>query len=300
MAVIVPAPTKGGIECLEDLRKQTIPVAAMIFRGPNPSENRNRGILRGDAEFFGFVNAHSKIPSDWAERALLFLDANPSIDGVGGPQETWREAGLWERLSGAALANAFASGSARFRYQPADSDILDADEMVLTSANLVVRRRVVQDVRFDESIYPGEDPKFIQGSREAGFRFGYSPDLIVFNRRRGRLLALVDQLYRYGFSRGKDLGWKKRSDLVFLVPAFFAVYFFGLFPAFLFGVPPAYFSGLFFFFVAGCVFAFFGGSDSLPYPRRLLQVPVFLAIHLSYGIGVIVGYFGRFFQTKCR
>jgi hypothetical protein len=200
ITLVIPAAPGIPIDALDSARRQTRPVEVLIEEGRNPSTNRNRGAGRATSSLVAFVNAHTVLREDWAERTERFFELHPEVDVVGGPQLNYASDPWFARLSGDALASPFCTGGMSRRYRATKLD-LDADETSITSANLICRRSVFEKVRFDESIYPGEDPKFITDARRAGLKVAYAPDMVVFNRRRDNPLALWRQIYNYGGSR---------------------------------------------------------------------------------------------------
>ena len=56
---------------------------------------------------------------------------------------------------------------------------------------------------FNTKLWPGEDPEFFSRAKENGFKIAYSPDLIIYHRRRNDLSSLLNQHYKYGNVRLK-------------------------------------------------------------------------------------------------
>jgi hypothetical protein len=286
ITIVIPAAPGIRLEALDSAAQQRPAVETIVETGRNPSTNRNRGAARATTPLVAFVNAHTVLQQDWAAQVESFFAAHPEISIAGGPQLTSKDEPYFARLSGDALTSPFCTGKMSQRYQPGALN-LDADETSLTSANLICRREVFAKVQFDETLYPGEDPKFITDARAAGFKVACVPDIVVYNRRRTTLDALWKQISSYGATRvqKETLGELLRQP-AFFVPALLVVYLFVL--PFLLAwshwcVLPlaAYLLLAVFFGVAKAV-----ECGRVEYPLTL--PPVFLWIHLAYGAGFLV------------
>ena len=285
ITLIIPAAPGVPIDTLESARLQHPPVMVVVEEGPNPSANRNRGVTRAATPWVAFTNAHTVLREDWAARVEAFFHEHVSVDIVGGPQLNYAHDGYFARMSGDALSSPFCTAEMSRRYQPARLN-LDASEDDLTSANLVCRREVFERVRFDETIYPGEDPKFVSDARRAGFKVAYTPEIVVFNRRRSTLAALWKQIFRYGATRvQKETFAELCAHPKFFVPSAFTLYLLAL-PMLLWATryAPVPLAG--YALLALC----FGALRAVACRRPeyvLLLPPLFLWIHLAYGAGFL-------------
>lgn len=224
ITLVIPAAPGTRLEALDSAAQQTRAVETIVETGRNPSTNRNRGAARATTPLVAFANAHTVLRRDWAERAESFFAQHPEVSVAGGPQLTGEDEPYFARLSGDALASSFCTGKMSRRYRATEFD-LDADEASLTSANLICRREVFAKVHFDETLYPGEDPKFITDARAAGFKVACVPDIVVFNRRRADPFALWKQIANYGLTRvQKETPGELLRRAPFFVPAMLAVY----------------------------------------------------------------------------
>jgi hypothetical protein len=285
ISLVIPAAPGIHVDALESVVRQTRPVEVIVEEGPNPSANRNRGAARAAAPLIAFINAHTVLRADWAERVEHFFQQHPEVDIVGGPQLNYDGDPYFARLSGDALASPFCTGQMSRRYRPSVVN-LEADETSLSSANLICRRSVFERVRFDEALYPGEDPKFITDAKRAGLKVACASDIVVFNRRRGDLLRLWKQVFHYGASRvQKETPVELLSHPVFFAPAAFALYavtlpvLLAMFPWA--WVPAAAYGAL------SLAFALARALDCRRAEYLLLLPPVFLWIHLAYGAGFL-------------
>ncbi len=292
ISIIVPIPPKERmgerkVEILESINRQKHKCIPVLIEGGTASENRNKGIERAKTEYVAFANMHSILSDDWSEKVLDFFDKHPEIDIVGGPHLTPKEETIFGRLSGYALGSIFGAAGSSARYN-IKKEMLDADERHLTSANLICRSKVTKKVKFNEDLYPGEDPNFIKESIKKGFKVSYSPDIIVYQRRRPSWKGFAKQIFFYASARPKKESFTETLKMpAFLVPSFFVIYLVLL--PYLFGI------NWLFVLPLGCyvVLSFcFSAYESLKNkdPLAIFFLPfLFLTIHLSYGVGFLYG-----------
>ncbi len=292
LSVVIPVGPHRTLDVLESLKQQTQKVEIIIEQGPNPSQNRNRGVAKAHADIIAFVDSHSILPPQWARTLLSFFRTHPSIDIVGGPQLTPPDQGVFATLSGYALSSPFGAASMSARYSPL-SFTLHADERSLTSANLACRKHVFSTTLFDESLYPGEDPKFITDAKKAQYSIAYFPDLFIYHKRRSTLFAFARQIFNYGFVRPfTQPFFQIIKQPLFLIPSLFVLYIILLIPLtylyFLFITP-------FFLYIAlTLVFSFYLGMKHNDILAFFMLPFIFFSIHFSYGIGFILGTVTRF------
>lgn len=302
LSIVVPLGIGKDFNIEKSLGSQKEKVKLIVEIGNNTSKNRNQGIDKAKTEFVAFINGHTILENNWLDEVLNFFDKNKEIDIVGGPQLTPEEQGRFAKASGYALSSKFGAWKIANRYSGKDA-IKDADETMLTSANLICRKKVFRKVKFDEGIYPGEDPKFISDAKKSGFKVAYSPEIKVYNRRRESLRELSKQIFSYGKTRTEK---ERLSDTLkmpfFLVPSLFVVYLFILllFLALsLFSEGIAFFhsrltlgillSPLIFYLLLNLLFSVFNSMTNRDASAVFLLPLIYLVIHLSYGAGFLYG-----------
>ena len=175
---------------------------------------------------------------------------------------------------------------------------LDADETCLTSANCFVKREVFKKAgNFNISLYPGEDPEFFSRVKANKIRIGYSPDIIVYHRRRNSFFLFCRQIYKYGKVRMiKEKLNRTRVNPIFLIPSFFLIYLAAL-PFIYYMISKILILPLLVYLTANILFSFMISIRKDPYAFPLLIV-LFFAIHLSYGIGILSYFYTMFFKRK--
>ena len=195
----------------------------------------------------------------------------------------------------------------------------NADESMLTSANLICRKKVFNTIKFDVNLFPGEDPKFIDDAKKSGFKIAYVPDIIVYHKRRPTIISFMKQMFNYGKTRPfKEDFFETLNKPYFLVPSLFLIYlvlFFALMFSNLTITGNAISSGYwvfakipFFSFVhfipatAYVILAFlFSIHDALKNHdfKAVFFLPlIYFIIHVSYGSGMIWGYIKKNFTGK--
>lgn len=289
ITIIVPLGENSDSSVLEGLKSLKHKAHIIVEKGPNPSENRNRGIKKAKTPLVAFLNGHAIVKEDWIEKVLYFMKNFKEVDIVGGPQHNSPSESIFGRASGYAMSSPFGSGGVWRRYA-GNKVNLDADELMLTSSNLICRKKVFNKVKFDTNLYPGEDPKFISDSKKAGFKVAYSPEIIVYNKRRQSFSSLSKQVFNYALSRTKFEKFKDTlKKPLFFVPSAFILYLLSLilFNHQLYLIP-------LYAYIALSILS----SLYLPLKNKdLLAIPfmplVFLTIQLSYGYGIIHGLVGK-------
>jgi succinoglycan biosynthesis protein ExoA len=307
-SLVIPVAPDRGAEIIGSIRKLDYPKSdfhVIVVNGSNTSENRNKGASRALGEHIVFLDDDATIEVDYLLKIEDFFDRHPEIDIVGGPQLTPEDDKGFARISGYALSSLFGAWTLMSRYT-ATKEILDADEKVLTSANLACHRKVMDKIQFDPNLFPGEDPKFIEDCKKEKFLVGYTPQMRIFHRRRGTLRGLTKQIFNYGKVRPKkESFFATLKRPFFLVPSLFFIYIILLLGSILINpsitgnvVGSEFIKNLeFWWFVPILLYVIlmlmFGIYDSVKnkdYKAIFILIFMYPIIHLSYGAGMIWGY----------
>jgi len=293
ITLIIPAKQGAKLSVLDNLDRSNFEV--VVETGNNTSRNRNNGIKKAKTELVAFTNAHTVLKSDWLIQVEKFFKKFPEIDIVGGPQLNYPKEKFFARTSGYALSSLFGASVMSKRYSQGKLS-LNADETIITSANLVCKKAVFKKVKFDENIYPGEDPKFISDAKSADFKIAYTPDIVVYNLRRNSFFELFKQIFNYGRVRPKKenlLETIKRP--YFICPSLFLVYLLIL-PTL--SIISRYFliPGLI-YLILNIVFSIYESIRNKEFKSALILPFIFLTIHLSYGLGFLAGIIEKY-KTK--
>ncbi len=313
ITIVIPLGKGREVDFLDNFSSLKNKVKVIIVRGPNPSRNRNLGARKAQTELIAFVNGHTVLADNWLEEVQKFFLQHPEVDVVGGPKLGYEKDNYFGRVSGYALSSVFGAAKVASRYKPSELN-LDADETMLTSANLICRKKVLDSVEFDEDIYPGEDPKFISETKSAGFVVACSPDIRVSQRKRANLSSFSKQIYSYGFMRPKKESLRETvKNPFFLVPSLFVLYL-----MFLVGLMARNFSvtgnvvgiggtvsqnvsfvvllPLILYVLLASLFSAYNIIRSGDYKAAVLLPFLYPTIHISYGTGFLVSSLKRILQ----
>jgi len=247
----------------------------------------------GDA--FVRIDAHARIPADFIRRTVEVLEEGHDVCGGLRPVILKNPDGWGETLL-AAEASAFGASPARYRREQQGSQVAS----VFHGA---YRREVFAVVgNYDERLLRTEDNDLSQRIREAGYHIWMDPRICSQQYLRPNLKALLRQKTANGHWIGRTLWLKPKAvSLMHLVPLVFVL-------ALLLGVVLGFaLSWLPLLFLCGVyvladlalsVVAIVGSEKARP---QMLVLPlVFLAMHIGYGCGTIVGLVRGIFSRSSK
>ena len=67
VAIIIPLGSERELDIKESFDKFGKEIRLIIEKGPNPSENRNKGIKKAKTKLVAFLNAHSILTENWSK-----------------------------------------------------------------------------------------------------------------------------------------------------------------------------------------------------------------------------------------
>lgn len=290
-SVVIPiAPGRNAeiIKCLKNQNYSKKNFEIIIQEGRNPSENRNKGIEKSKREIIIFLDDDAYINEDYLSNVEKFFIDYPTIDIVGGPQLTPKGSSFFEKITGIALTSYFGAFNVSKRYKQGKI-IFNADESALTSANLIVKKKVFKKIKgFDKRLWPGEDTEFIFRAKDNGLKIAYSPNIIIYHKRRPNLALFCEQVFNYGFTRPQKNKISRKTKTIFLIPMLFAVYF--LFLPLLSSIKLIFLIPLIAYIFLALIFALYDSIKNKTFFGFFILPFIYLFLHLSYGIGMITGY----------
>src|SRR3989344_6244138 len=189
--VIAVAPYRNAevLNSLKNINYDKSKYEVIIKKGTNPSENRNYGVKKARGEIIYLLDDDAIVDKNILKNAEEFFNKYDA-DIVGGPQLTPKDDKFFAKLFGSAIETFWGSYKMANRYRKGKLN-LDADELSLTSANCFVKKNVFKKIKgFDSRLWPGEDPEFFSRVKDNGFKIAYSPNLIIYHRRRNNLFSL--------------------------------------------------------------------------------------------------------------
>jgi len=311
VSLVIPVAPYREAEIIESVKRLDYPkdqIQVIVVRGKNPSNNRNRGAERALGEIIGFLDDDGIIGEDFLRNVVGFFEKYPEVDVVGGPQLTPKDDEGFAKISGYALCSKFGAAGVTSRYKRGKLN-LNADEKLLTSANLFVKKEVMGGVKFDSSLWPGEDPKFIEDCKKVGFKVAYSPDFVIYHRRRPDVKDFIKQIFNYGRVRpAKESFFKILKKPQFLVPSLFVVYLIALFGVMgmnasltgdVIGTGQAndlftlFFIPLVFYILLTLSFSLIESIKNKDLESFFILPFIYPMIHISYGIGMLISFFKK-------
>jgi glycosyltransferase involved in cell wall biosynthesis len=203
-------------------------IRLLVVPDRNPAVRRNRAAAEASGELLAFIDDDAFARGDWLENAATYLEANPGVLAVGGPDPAPDDSPVSELVSDTLLSTHWiGSGVAAHESRSGVFDVRSPHALALV--NLIVRRDAFENAGgFDEAIgYIGEDTALIEKLIETG-RVAYHDGVVVFHRRRSFPVAYVRQRWRYRLKTGRLLvrgGSRYRTPKIlgFLVAGFVAL-----------------------------------------------------------------------------
>ena len=247
------------------------------------SSGLNRLLRIASGEVIVRVDGHCEIAPDYIENCVEILEKT-DVDGVGGPIETIGDT-LVARVIAQAMSSKFGVGGSAFRT------IKDKEMLVDTVAFPAYKKETIEKVGLlDEELVRNQDDEYNFRIRKAGGKVLLSPQIKSKYYSRASLKKLWQQYYQYGYWKVRVLQKHSRQmSIRQFVPPLFVL---SLIGSILLGC----FSGailLLLFIPVLYIIANIMASIRTAAEgelRYLALLPlVFVILHLSYGMGFLVG-----------
>jgi len=255
----------------------------------NPSRTTSSGLNIGIKDSRGEVviilGAHAELKEDYVSQCIKHM-REKGVKCVGGRLINVGK-GYVQKAVGLAMTSPFGIPTAPHRY-------LKRESYVDTVAYAAYQKELLEEVGyFDEDLVISEDAELNWRIRKAGYKILFTPDIISYYYPRGSIPKLIKQFFNYGMLRINVI--KKHRDALkplHIVPAVSIIGVLTLvalsFVNINFTLPLI---GL------GVIYGLLSliGSLSIAVKQGLKYFPIlpiiFLAIHGSFGVGVLVGLF---------
>ena len=253
----------------------------------------NVAIKHATGDVIARIDAHTMLPAEFSR--LVMRDISQGEDVVGGIRPCIIENNTaWSRTL-LAVENALFGSSINVSRRSGKK------RNVKTMFHASYRREVFEKVGlFNEKLLRTEDNEMHYRIREKGFKLFFDPEIVSYQYARNSLLRMIKQKYGNGYWIGLTLGvCPKCISIYHFVPAVFVL---GILLTSILAIFGLWFFfalmwGMYVFFcVISMLWCFIKGE------RKLLFVAMpflFLCLHVSYGIGTIIGLAGiaRFRKT---
>lgn len=229
-------------------------------------------------KYVSLLGAHAKYTPHYFSTGIKYLESN-ECDSIGGPLIQLGKSNMGKAIA-FCMSSKFGVGNTPFRTEKKRM-------FVETVAFSVFKRELIEKVGlFDEELVRNQDAEFNYRLNAKGFSILMVPEMTCFYFVRESLSSVINQYYQYGFY--KPLVFKKLKGSMkprHIIPAIFVLYLIGLLIGhqFILTVIPAI---MYLFLVL-----LFSLVNSLTFIQKLNCLFVFPSLHLSYGIGYIVGAF---------
>ncbi len=251
--------------------------------------NRALSISRGDLIIR--LDGHSFIDPDFISNCLS-VQEHSDADCVGGPTKHYSDSIIGYQVA-IAQSSKFGAGGASFRTG------IEKGKYVNTLAFGAYRRSVFFEIGgYDEELIRNQDEEFNFRLIQQGMKIWIDPSIKSTYFVRDSLVKLFRQYYQYGFFKVRVI--QKVKALIswrHLVPASFVLM---IIFSFMLGIINNYYfpikTLLGIYFSINLIFSLY---ESLSCRSGLFFLPfIYLIMHLSYGIGFIVGLF--YFLNKWK
>lgn len=270
------------------VRYTQLPDGPTHKNGLTPGDARNRLLENEKADWIYFIDDDAFVDDGIFIRFHQVMLKNPGAGVIGGPNLTPDGSLPFQKNLGAALSSRFATFKTVDRYL-AYGVPRHCGEEALILCNLFVRQSVLPPNPFPTDLICGEENHLLRRLSRQGVQLIHSPDLSVSHERRGSLSKLISQVMHYGISRGKSMVHdSKARHWAYALPSLCVIT--GLYLlarwALGFGLSPALVILSLFYILLSLASAIRVRSSG----TSVLSIAcLFFWIHLSYGVGVILG-----------
>jgi glycosyltransferase involved in cell wall biosynthesis len=246
----------------------------------------NLGLQQARGEVIVMLGGHTEIAVDYVQRCVAHLK-DPGVDCVGGSINTVAEDFLGQAIA-IAMSSAFGVGGATFRIR---TDLKAAEEVDTVAFGAYKRKSFEMCGLLDEEMVRNQDDEYNYRLRGMGRRIFLVPDLHLKYYSRTSFYALSRQYYQYGFWKVRVLQKHPRQMRLrqFVPPAFVLMLLLGVLASFMSTL------GRWALCVAAGTYllANLGASLWAASRRDWRSLPllplIFAVLHLSYGLGFLVG-----------
>jgi glycosyltransferase involved in cell wall biosynthesis len=230
------------------------------------------------------VDGHCIIASDYLRRTQQLL-LERGIDGVGGPIETIGENRVSQTIA-IAMSSIFGVGNSAFRISPKKTMFVDTIPFPAFTREMIRKAGL-----YDEELVRDQDDEYNYRIREVGGKLLLACDLQSKYFSRGSIIKLWKQYFQYGYWKVRVLQKHPRQmSLRQFIPPLFV---FSLLASIVLTFCTIW--GWWFLLLSGGSYLFVNVVVSILTAskkgwKHLALLPItFLIIHLSYGLGFLIG-----------
>jgi len=195
-------------EIIKEYAKKHKWIRLIISEGANIAEGRNIAIENSRFETIACIDGGCVAKEDWLEKLIKPLEKCDVSFGVYVPLPSDGK----QKYFGMVLCKG-----------PSE---IDPKTFLPSARNIAFKKECWKKVGgFPENVYTGEDTLFDLKLREAGFKFCFVPDAIVYWRMRESWKGFWKQMYNYGVGDRKAGNlWKMKKNLLLVLSFPFALF----------------------------------------------------------------------------
>ena len=271
-------------------------VAVVQCAKKNQAFSWNAALMTATGDVIIRVDAHARIPRNFVSRNVYNLNQGEYVVGGGRPNIT-SDVSSWKLTLLAAEDSLFGSSVASYRRPPTQKEYLDS------LFHAAYRREVIQKVGgFNENLGRTEDNEFHYRIRKAGYKLCCCPDIISYQHSRKNLKDMIRQKY----SNGRWIGLTLSE-----CPGCLSYFHFAPFAFVMMIIICSIIAALGFPILLYTLLLVYGMFDIVNavgcftmknlQPQFIFLPLIFPILHVSYGIGTIVGLIQiPFWQKKIK
>ncbi len=238
------------------------------------------------------VDAHTIYPEDFIEKNVQELEKGENIVG-GQCTSITKNDTKWEKVLLSAEESIFGCGIADFRRKK-------ERKYVSTLAFAMYRKKVFDEVGpYNEKLARTEDNEMHYRMKKAGYKFLLSPNIVTYRYARSTLKDMVKQKYNNGKWIGITMRYCSNCFSIYhFVPLLFVLAIVGSLLLTLFNIPYFLLALIGAYGVFNlCNILILIYNKQFTILHLLLPIILFL-LHVSYGIGTLVGLFKGIFRKN--
>ncbi len=233
--------------------------------------------------YIALLGAHTLYPPNYIETALWYLK-NEDCDVVGGPIKHIGKSNLSKAIA-YCMSCVFGVGNTSFRTT--------TEKQYVETVPFPVYKKMVFEKAglFSTDLIRNQDDDFHYRLNELGFKILMVPELTTKYLVRDNFFSFIKQYFQYGFYKPLVLKNNKKSVRIrHLVPSFFSIYFFIILLSRLFNIDFLLNWLLLFPFLVYIILnLFFAFKNENKISIKINSFFIFFILHLSYGLGFILG-----------
>lgn len=270
---------------MEEFSRKNDFLSVKVFDNPKKIQSAGWNIVikNFSTEALVRIDAHASIPNDFIEKNVKLMKSGEYVTGGKRPNII-DESTAWKNMLLDAENSMFGSGIAPFRSTR-------GKKYVNSMFHAMYKREVLKKVGFfNEKLKRTEDNEFHYRIRKEGYKLCYDDDIVSFQHTRNSLSKMLQQKKANGEWIGlTTFICRECLSLYHYVPFAFLI---SLVTAILL-IP---FTKILFYLVMGSylivnltmsVLSIFKGKFN---PYKLLLPIIFFLLHISYGLGTLIGF----------